>query len=178
MSLASPLVRCLKLTRSKNILSRFAVPITLVVLNTFLMSTSAEGAFEFYSPFMLPTKISEPALPETMALFHLPSKAQHLWSSIRSIQELQSKDSTQFMNAWNLWLLSSSTETGLVSGESFYGQVSVFQWSRKRNNKEHPWFIQRQTPSFQNIWRHSTTRTSWKYLEFLKTTIENASYHL
>jgi hypothetical protein len=59
MSLASPLVHCLKLTRSKSILSRFAVPITLVVINTFMMSTSAEGAHNFKSFCSMPTKISD-----------------------------------------------------------------------------------------------------------------------
>ena len=58
MSLASPLVHCLKLTRSKSILSRFAVPITLVVINTFMMSTSAEGAYDFKGLRLMPTKIS------------------------------------------------------------------------------------------------------------------------
>jgi hypothetical protein len=64
MSLASPLVHCLKLTRSKSILSRFAVPITLAVINTFMMSTSAEGADNFKSFSSMPTKICDLASPD------------------------------------------------------------------------------------------------------------------
>ena len=41
---SSSTVRSLKVARPQHFLSRFAVPIGLIVVNTFMMSSSAEGA--------------------------------------------------------------------------------------------------------------------------------------
>jgi hypothetical protein len=41
----STVVRCLKITRQKSFLSRFAFPIGLALFHTCMMSSSAEGAY-------------------------------------------------------------------------------------------------------------------------------------
>ena len=46
LSFSSP-VHSLRVVRPQHFLSRFAVPISLIVVNTFMMSASAEGALHY-----------------------------------------------------------------------------------------------------------------------------------